>query len=133
MDLAPLTSKSILVVDDERAILFALRDYFSFYGYEVDCAEEMEEALALLTNVRYSLAIIDLRLTGLGGNEGLQVLSFLRECSPWTRIIIWTASDSPAVQREVRRFGVDYLIHKPAPLDEVARVAVSLLGAAAYA
>jgi DNA-binding response OmpR family regulator len=123
----------ILVVDDEQPILFALKNYFSVFGYEVDCAEEMEEAEALLANVTYALAIIDLRLTGLGGNEGLQVLTFVKERSPWTRVIVWTGSDSTIIEREVWRRGVDYFIHKPAPLDEVARVAFGLLGTAAYA
>lgn len=116
-------------MDDERSILFALKDYFLLHGYQVDCAEEMEEAQALLANVQYSLAIVDMRLTGFGGAEGLEVLSFLKERCPWTRVMIWTGSDAAAIEKEVRRRGVDCYLHKPMPLAEVARVAIGLLGA----
>ncbi|HMG34204.1 MAG TPA: response regulator [Blastocatellia bacterium] len=128
-----LTSRRILVVDDERPILFALRDYFSLKGLIVDCAEEMEEAQALLANVSYSLVIVDMRLTGFGGVEGLEVVGFVKDRCPQTRVIVWTASESSAVKREVHRRGVDRYIQKPAPLADVARAAFELLGAPAYA
>ena len=123
----------ILVVDDETPILFALRDYFSLHGVEVDCAEEMEEAQALLANVNYSLVIVDMRLTGFGGVEGLEVVGFVKDRCPKTRVIVWTASESNVVKREVHRRGVDRYIQKPAPLADVARAAFELLGASAYA
>ena len=44
-------SERILLVDDEQAILFAMRDYFTAYGYEVDCSREVEEAEALLAEL----------------------------------------------------------------------------------
>ena len=57
----------MLVVDDEEPILFAMREYFSTCGYEVDCARELEEAEALISNVQYALVIADMRLTGIQG------------------------------------------------------------------
>ena len=46
-------------------------------GYAVDTAHELEEAQALLANRRYDLVIADLRLTGIGGVEGLQIVSII--------------------------------------------------------
>ncbi len=37
-------SKSILIVDDEATIRFALSEYFSTLGYSVETAGEREEA-----------------------------------------------------------------------------------------
>src|SRR5215510_14458378 len=88
-------SERILLVDDEQAILFAMRDYFMAYGYEVDCSREVEEAEALLANIHYDVVIADLRLTGLNGTEGLRILDYVRERCPWTSVIILTAYGFP--------------------------------------
>ena len=117
----------ILVVDDEESILFALMEYFTKCGYEVDCAREIEEALALLTTARYSVAIVDLRLTGVDGVEGLEFIELLRKQSPKTRAILLTAYGSPEIEREALNRGVDILLHKPKPLHEMARVVADLL------
>jgi DNA-binding response OmpR family regulator len=118
----------ILVVDDEEPILFALREYFTALGYEVDAAREAEEAESCLARTRYDLVIADLRLCGSHGAQGLDVLTRAREHAPSTRTILLTAYGSPEVEREARHRGVDALLHKPKPLPEVARIVVGLLG-----
>jgi DNA-binding response OmpR family regulator len=118
----------LLLIDDEEPILFALREYFTAYGYDVDCAREMEEAEALLANVPYAAVIADLRLTGSHGAEGLEIIGYVRERCPWTRIIILTAYGSREVEAEARRRGVDSFLHKPKPLPEVAQIVYALVG-----
>jgi DNA-binding response OmpR family regulator len=118
----------LLLIDDEEPILFALREYFTAYGYDVDCAREMEEAEALLANVPYAAVIADLRLTGSHGAEGLEIIGYVRERCPWTRIIILTAYGSTEVEAEARRRGVDSFLHKPKPLPEVAQIVYALVG-----
>jgi len=119
--------KSILMVEDEEFIRFALEDYFSMKGYEVESAAEWEEAEALLATRRYDLVISDLRLTGFGGTEGLEIIGFLRQRWPDTRVIILTGFGSFEVEAEAKRRGVDAFLHKPMPLPELCRVAESLL------
>ena len=63
----------ILVVDDEESILFAVEQYIIAQDHTVDCARELEEAQALLDNIRYDLVIADLRLSGIHGAEGLDL------------------------------------------------------------
>jgi DNA-binding NtrC family response regulator len=125
------TRKSILLVEDEEFIRFALEDYFSMKGYEVQAAAEWEEAEALLANRRYDLVISDLRLTGFGGTEGLEIIGFLRQRWPDTRVIILTGFGSFEVEAEAKRRGVDAFLHKPMPLPDLARIAESLLQAPA--
>jgi DNA-binding response OmpR family regulator len=121
-------AQRLLIIDDEEPILFALREYFTAYGYEVDCARELEEAEALLANVPYAAVIADLRLTGSHGAEGLEIIGYVRERCPWTRIILLTAYGSPEVEAEARRRGVDSFLHKPKPLPEVAQIVFALVG-----
>jgi len=123
MSAATLSIKErILVIDDEEPIREAMRDYFTSIGYIVDCAQELEEAQALLTHVSYSVVIADLRLTSVNKVEGLEVIGFVKERFPATRIILLTAYGSPEVEREAKRRGVDAFLLKPKPLPVVAQI-----------
>jgi DNA-binding NtrC family response regulator len=121
----------ILVVDDEESILFAMEQYFTAQGCTVDCAREVEEAQALLTNIRYHLVLADLRLSGIGSAEGLDLVRMVRECCPDTRVVVLTAFGSPEMEAEARRQGADAFLHKTTPLAQVAQVAMQVLGCAA--
>jgi DNA-binding response OmpR family regulator len=120
-------SVRILVVDDEEPILSAVREYFEPLGYEVDCARELEEAEALLAHVHYALLIADLRLTGSQSAEGLELVRFVRERSPWTRTILLTGFGSQEVETEALGRGVDAFLQKPQPLARLAAIAEELM------
>ncbi|HTR02846.1 MAG TPA: response regulator [Thermoanaerobaculia bacterium] len=128
--LSPATTTRILIVDDEEPILFAMREYFATKGYAVDCARETQEAEALLAKNRYALAILDLRLSGTPGAEGLDVIASVRARSRETRIILLTAYGSREIEAEARRRGADAFLQKPKPLAEVAQIASTLMGVA---
>ena len=127
--LSSVITNRILIVDDEEPILFAMGEYFATKGFEVDCARETQEAEALLAANRYALAILDLRLTGTHGAEGLDVIELVRARSPRTRIILLTAYGSREIEAEARRRGADAFLHKPKPLSEVAKIASGLMAA----
>src|SRR5262245_25147354 len=110
----------MLVVDDEESIRHALRAYFTSRGYEVDCAQELAEAQVLMEGVDYEVAIVDLRLTGIGRSEGLDVVTCLRERNANARIVLLTAHGSPALEAEAKRRGADAFLHKPQRLQAVA-------------
>ncbi|HXH62686.1 MAG TPA: response regulator [Gemmatimonadales bacterium] len=121
----------ILVVDDEESILFAMEQYFTACGCTVDCARELEEAEALLTNIRYQLVLADLRLSGIHSAEGLDLVSMVRECCPNTRVIVITAFGTTEMEQEAVRRGADAFLHKSTPLPQLAQVARKLVGCAA--
>jgi len=109
----------VLVVDDEQAVLDAASDYLTAYGFRVDTAQELEEAEALLSTYAYSLVIADIRLTGMHGREGLELVRFLRQRSPLARMIVMTAHGSPELERDARRRGADAFLEKPLPLSDL--------------
>ncbi len=117
----------VLVVDDDRLILNAARDYLSAFEFEVDTASEREEAEALLTTRAYSLLIADLRLTGVHGREGLELVRVARERCPLARIIVLTGFGTPELELEVLRNGSDMLLEKPLPLSDLLMAARRLL------
>ena len=90
--------------------------------------EGVEEAEALLSHIRYALLIADLRLTGVQGNEGLELIRFARERSPWTRTIVLTGYGSTEIEMEAIGRGVDAFLQKPQPLSQLAAIAATLTG-----
>src|SRR5512142_433226 len=124
-------SGRLLVVDDEAAIRFALTEYFRESGWLVDAASEKEEAEALLACTPYSVVIADLRLTGIYGIEGLDIVQWSRHLRPETRIVLLTGNGTPEIETEARRRGADAILHKPLPLPQLEAVVNSLVGTAA--
>jgi DNA-binding response OmpR family regulator len=120
-------AERILIVDDEELIVLAMRRYFEGLGYAVDAAHELEEAQALLAHRNYDLVIADLRLTGIGGVEGLQIVADVHQRSASTRVILLSAFGTPEIERESYNRGADAFLHKPKAMMEIASVAMNLL------
>ena len=126
---AAVTEKRrVLIVDDEELIVMPMRKYFEGLRYEVDTALDLDGANALLLSRPYDLVIADLRLTGTGGAEGLDIVSTVHRCSDTTRIILLSAYGNPEVERESYARGADAFLHKPKGMMEIASIARSLLG-----
>ncbi len=122
-------ARRILVIDDEEPILFALREYFSLFGYQVDCAKDPEEAAAFLVDGSYAVAIVDLRLSsGVDSTEGLELIEYIRERCPQTAILLLTAYGNPSIEQEALSRGANAFLHKPMPLPEIAHIVAGLLG-----
>ncbi len=124
--------QKLLVVDDEESICFSMSEYFSLHGYQVDCAQTREEAESLLGVKGYSLVIEDIRLGGINDTEGLDVIEYIRQHHPKTRIIVLTAFGSSEMEAEARTRGADVFLRKPKPLSDVAQVIFGLIGTAEY-
>jgi len=103
--------------------------YLSSLGFEVDCAEQVDEAEALLAGGCYRLVIADLRLAGAGDLGGLEVIRSARLKCPGTRVIVLTAHRSKEVEAKARDYGIDAFLQKPKPLAQIAQVLFGLVGA----
>ena len=124
-----LRARRLLVVDDEPAIRFALSEYFRENGWAVDAAAEKGEAEAMLAATDYTVVIADLRLTGLHGVEGLQIIQRSRRLRPGARVVILTGNGTPELEAEARRRGADAFLHEPMPLVHLQSVVASLFPA----
>src|SRR5260370_42163864 len=104
-----------------------MREYLTTCGYQVDCARELEEAEALISNMHYSLVIADMRLTGIQAAEGLELGAFVRQRCFSARVIIMTAYSTAEMECEAWRLGAAFFLHKPQPLPAVAPLVQSPL------
>jgi DNA-binding NtrC family response regulator len=118
----------MLIVDDEESIRFAMGDYFRVHGYSVDCAENVAEAEALLSTGPYSVVIADLRLTGQGKLDGIEVVKSVRKRHPDTPIIVLSAYRTPEIEAELIEYGVGAFLRKPKPLPDLAQIVFGLIG-----
>ena len=121
--------RHLLVVDDEQSILFSMSEYFSRHGFKVDTASELVEAEKLVESTNYQVVIQDLRLGITRQNDGLEIIKFVHQRSPETRIVVLTSYGSNEIEEEARRSGADAFLRKPKPLSQVAQVIQGLMEA----
>lgn len=117
----------ILLVDDEEAITFATRRYFERRSLHVDVASELEQAKGFVAGGPYDLVVVDLRLTGAQGAEGLDLLSHVRERQPAAKCVLLSAYVSAEVERAARERGADLVLRKPISLPELGEALSGLL------
>ena len=83
-----ITGRQILIVDDDASIRTLLRLVAERRGYSVDVAADGLEALRLLSERRYDLAIIDLMMPRVNGYE---LVDGIRRFDQRPTIVIATA------------------------------------------
>ena len=100
-----------LVVEDEAPVRFFLRETLRREGHEVTEASSGEQALKLLEEHSYDVAILDVVLGG--PVDGLDVLEVIRGRCPETVAIVLTAHGSFESAVQALRGGVDGYLLKP--------------------
>ena len=105
--------KKILLVDDEPTILLTLSHLLSTKDTVVITCSSMEEAEEALSKYAFDLMIADIRLSGMYGIEGLELLSYVRSISPSTEVIIMTAYGSDEMREDAYRRGAFHYYEKP--------------------
>lgn len=115
----------ILLVDDHPAYLERARELLVQYeGVEVvGIALSGEEALALATDLRPDLVLLDFQMPGLNGIETARRLKAL---DPTWSVVIVTAHDDDAYRTAAREAGADGWISKTSIADELDGILASL-------
>ena len=68
--------RRILLLDDEPSVLSVLSDYLRAPGLEIVTCREIEAAEILLNQSRFNVVITDLRVSELGGLEGMRLIRY---------------------------------------------------------
>ena len=111
--------RKILVVDDEPAILMALSHAFKNEDTLVITSSSMEDAEEALDKYRFDLVIADIRLSGIEGMEGLELLSYIKRISPETKVIIMTAYGSHEMMDSAYKRGACHYYEKPIDIKDL--------------
>jgi DNA-binding response OmpR family regulator len=105
-----MSRETILVVDDEPAIIQVVRDRLAREGYAVLSARTGEQALALVSADAPDLIILDLMLPDL---DGFEVLRSLRQSGRDEPVIVLTARDDDVDMIVGLELGADDYVVKP--------------------
>ncbi|HEY0987716.1 MAG TPA: response regulator [Kofleriaceae bacterium] len=108
---------TVLVVDDEPGVRFALTEVLADRGHRVIAAASGPEALELLDGV--DVVVTDLAMPGM---DGLELVQQIAARAPALPVILVTACGSEQVLRIASSRGVCRCVHKPFDIDELARV-----------
>jgi DNA-binding NtrC family response regulator len=111
--------KKILVVDDEPTILMTLSHLLSSRDATVITSSRIEEAEEALARYDFDLVIADIRLSGMYGIEGLELLSYVKRLHPDTPVIIMTAYGSEEIRDDAFRRGALYYYEKPIDIEHL--------------
>ncbi|MFI5397500.1 MAG: sigma-54-dependent transcriptional regulator [Candidatus Binatia bacterium] len=102
----------VLIVDDEKAMVLALKGLLTKEGYQVETAGRGEEAIDRIEAGNFHVVITDLSMDGV---SGMQVLERARSIDPDIAVIMITAYGSEKIAVQAMKLGaVDYL---PKPFD----------------
>jgi DNA-binding NtrC family response regulator len=113
-----MPTPTILVVDDEPLIRYALRDGLTADGYHVVEAGTAAEALAK-SREGVDLVLLDYRLPD---GDGLSVLKRIKELNPDTLVILLTAHQSVDLAVEAMKHGAYHYANKPFNIDEISNL-----------
>jgi DNA-binding response OmpR family regulator len=114
-------TKRILIVDDEPTILLTLSYTLRSNGVEVITASRLERAEEALSRFTFDLVIVDIRMSGILGIEGLELLSYVKRQWPHTEVIVMTAFGSDEMRQEAYQRGARFYYTKPIDIEELMR------------
>ncbi len=109
----------ILVVDDEEIVCVSCERILTEEGYEVQTRLSGKEALELLAQEPFDLAILDLKMPGMSGIDLLQVI---KRDYPHMPVIMITGYATVETAIEAMKAGAFDYLPKPFTPDEVAVV-----------
>ncbi len=105
----PAVQRRILLVDDEVAILLALKAILEINGFAVETAASVREAKAKLRTSTFHMVISDLRMED--DSSGLEVLRAAKKSSHPPAVALLTAY--PEAEEDLRNEGADQMLVKP--------------------
>lgn len=108
--------KRILVADDEESIRWVLSKALKQKGFSVDLAHDGRQALELIKDNCYDLAILDIKMPGI---NGLDLLDKIRDLNNDLLVVIMTAEASMKNAVEAMKRGAYDYITKPFDLDVI--------------
>ncbi len=101
---------SILVVDDEDALRTVLSSELESEGYVVATAGDGDEAISILQGKSFDLVLLDIKMPRV---DGFEVLRFIKERYPATKVIMLTGFADLKNAIESKKLGAEDFVSKP--------------------
>jgi len=115
--------ETILVVDDDRDMCWALEAALASVGYRVETVGTAQSAIASVAERAFPVAFVDARLPDM---DGLGLVDKLRGLRPAMRIVMisgYYLDDDPRISDAMRTSRIDGFFAKPFQIATIAKAA----------
>ena len=109
----------LLLVDDERQFLETICKRLELRNFEVTPVSSGEEAIKAARKNEFEIALVDLKMPGMGGE---QVLEILKKEHKFLEVIILTGHGSIDSAIRSTKLGAYYYLQKPCELEILLQV-----------
>jgi CheY-like chemotaxis protein len=123
---ATTPGRSILVVDDEEAVLEVVRRFLEIAGHRVHCVTSGQEAVEHVTRAEVDLVILDLMMPR---EDGASTFQRLRQQRPELPVLLCTGMPQPGPAADLVAHGAAGLLRKPFRMNELWYAVRQALGA----
>lgn len=123
-----MAKKTVLIIEDETALLYALNAELSTANFEVLTSADGQEGLEQMKKKKPDFVVLDIWLPSM---TGLDILA-AREKDPELKkipILVVSNSGSDKTVQKTKQFGViDYLVKTDHSLEEITKKIKTILG-----
>lgn len=109
-------NKTILIVDDNKNFVKALKSALQDKNFEVLTAHNIKDAESVAKEHEPEFCIVDLKMPG---ESGLKLIPRLLEIDPQTNIVILTGYAHVETAIEAIKLGATHYLSKPVEVDEI--------------
>src|SRR5271169_1755963 len=106
----------ILIVDDELVVRDSLGKWFNSEGYAARPVASAREALEVISNAEFDIALLDIKMPGM---DGMELQGRLKEADPDLTVVMMTGYASVDTAVQALKVGAYDYITKPVDPDEL--------------
>jgi two-component system, NtrC family, response regulator HydG len=114
----------ILIVDDELVVRDSLGKWFVSEGYTARPVSSAREALEVIQQAEFDIALLDIKMPGM---DGMELQSRLREADPDLTVVMMTGYASVDTAVQALKHGAYDYITKPVDPDELSHLVANAL------
>lgn len=114
-------NKDVMVLDDEPIVGDRLWPALEKEGFQVEVFTDSSAALERLKEKKFAVLVTDVKMRG---PSGMDVLRFVAENAPQTKVIVITGYASIEASHEADAFGAAHFIPKPFKINELVKLVV---------
>jgi DNA-binding NtrC family response regulator len=118
------TKGKILIVDDELVVRDSLGKWFTSEGFSARPVAGAREALEVIQQSEFDIALLDIKMPGM---DGMELQARLREADPELTVIIMTGYASVETAVQALKVGAYDYITKPVDPDELSHLVTNAL------
>lgn len=116
--------ETVLVIDDDSAVVQSFERVLTDNGYHVKTALNGQSGLDLLKESDFDLVFTDIKMPGM---DGIEVASRIKSEHPDLPVVIATGYGSEANEQRAREVGVTKLVRKPLSPDFIQMITAEAL------